>query len=180
MTSCVPCSWEFPRIFAHITFAHFADVRSLVTRLFFSFLVGAKIVNSGWDLPTRSFPPTVDIEDEEIEPLDANWMAEEADAYTPDAYDKYTYIDEDGVEKLASNCIRSTSITMVKWSTPLNCTNPILERHPEVTTHLAELAAILSRIRLQSAEEARQLHNDLKQLSMTEILSNGVRVPPAE
>eukprot|EP00980_Cylindrotheca_fusiformis_P018856 scaffold6293_cov120-Cylindrotheca_fusiformis.AAC.1 len=68
---------------------------------------------------------------------------------------------------------------MVKWSTPLNSTNPILERHPEVTTHLPELAAILSRIRLQNAEEARQLHNDLKQL-MTEILSNGVRVPPAE
>eukprot|EP00980_Cylindrotheca_fusiformis_P019797 scaffold6944_cov68-Cylindrotheca_fusiformis.AAC.1 len=31
----------------------------------------------------------VDIEDEDIEPLDANWTAEEADAYTPDAYDKY-------------------------------------------------------------------------------------------
>eukprot|EP00980_Cylindrotheca_fusiformis_P027312 scaffold19881_cov78-Cylindrotheca_fusiformis.AAC.1 len=41
MTSRVPCSWEFPIIFAHVTFAHFADVRSLVARLFFSFLVGA-------------------------------------------------------------------------------------------------------------------------------------------
>eukprot|EP00980_Cylindrotheca_fusiformis_P021968 scaffold8820_cov81-Cylindrotheca_fusiformis.AAC.2 len=34
---------------------------SLVTRLFFSFLVGANIVNSGWDLPTRSLSPTVTI-----------------------------------------------------------------------------------------------------------------------
>eukprot|EP00980_Cylindrotheca_fusiformis_P025614 scaffold14255_cov73-Cylindrotheca_fusiformis.AAC.1 len=68
---------------------------------------------------------------------------------------------------------------MVKWSTPLNSTNPILERHPELTTHLAELAPMLSRICLQNAAEAQQLRNDLKQL-MGEILSHGMRVPPAE
>eukprot|EP00980_Cylindrotheca_fusiformis_P004395 scaffold929_cov116-Cylindrotheca_fusiformis.AAC.2 len=100
--------------------------------------------------------------------------------YSPTRKSVYiTYIDEDGVEKMASNCIRSTSITMVTWSTPLNSTNPILQRHPEVTTHLAEFATILSHIRLQNAEEAEQLRNDLKQL-MGHILSNRVRVPPAE
>lgn len=100
--------------------------------------------------------------------------------YSPSRKSVYiTYIDEDGVEKIASNCIRSTSITMVNWSTPLNSTNPILQRHPEVTMHLAELGTMLSRISLQNAVEAQQLRNDLKQL-MREILSNGLQVPPAE
>lgn len=100
--------------------------------------------------------------------------------YSPTRKSVYiTYIDEDGVEKIASNCIRSTSITLVNWSTPLNSTNPILQRHPEVSMHLAELATMLSHIRVQNAAEAQQLRNDLNQL-MREILSNGVLVPPAE
>ncbi|CAJ1934096.1 unnamed protein product [Cylindrotheca closterium] len=53
--------------------------------------------------------------------------------YSPTRKSVYiTYIDEDGVEKIASHCVRSTSITLVNWSTPLNSTNPILQRHPEL------------------------------------------------
>ena len=99
--------------------------------------------------------------------------------YSPSRKSVYiTYLDN-GVERIASNCIRSTSVTLVNWSTPLNSTNPHLQSHPEVTTHLAQLSGMLQDIPIQNAAEARQLRNDLKQL-MVEILRNGVQIPPGE